>query len=232
MNKRSITLTVLSLSGAAMALLRRSLYSLAVDERGLLDGQHPLGIVLWVLTVAFAVAVILILRGENTPEFPRSPLFCALGCLALAVGAAVEFANGSFSGTGGLTRIADACAIAALAVVCLCLCRKKAVPDWPFAVISLFFAMTLVGAYRSWSSDPQLEDYVYSLGGLVCAMLAAYQCAAGKQGREKSRLLWTVLGGFFCFAGSASGDRMILSFTSGIFLTASLFLSPKKKEEA
>jgi hypothetical protein len=54
----------------------------------------------------------------------------------------------------------------------------------------VYFALRVICLYRFWSSDPQLQDYVFYLGAYVALMLCAYHHAAFDADMEKHGSLW------------------------------------------
>ena len=94
-------------------LVRRLLYTVGVDSRGLLVGGHGLEIALWVLTAGAAALALTAKPMKQTPK----PWVTPTGCWFLAIGmlfAGEDLVNG-FAGLRTVLKIAAPLAAAALA---------------------------------------------------------------------------------------------------------------------
>ena len=82
---------------------------------------------------------------------------------------------------------------------------------WAFA--SLVLVVRLVAAYQTWSREPQMMDYIFSLLASLCFAVFTYQQAARGLGMAKSSL-WQLriglLGG--CFGLVAGVGKQPLPF--------------------
>ena len=69
---------------------------------------------------------------------------------------------------------------------------------WAFA--SLVLVVRLVAAYQTWSREPQMMDYIFSLLASLCFAVFTYQQAARGLGMAKNslwQLRFGLLGGYF-----------------------------------
>lgn len=227
-------------AGLASLVLHRYMMDNCFDAKGLLiDGNLP-GRLLWVVGIAFAVFLVLMLRtiggdGGYADNFPR----CLLsGSLLLAAGAAMLWAIPDLDlGTGApmpgavgpallVQRITAAAVqylpwLAAVSMLVLGLHRMAGRKPLPLfsGVICLFYMLMLVTNYRLWSADPQVHDYAYQLLAEVLLMLCSFHrtcCDAGVIQRKK--LIATGLCAAVCCMASLSGG-----FQWGFFLASGLW---------
>ena len=195
MKNKALPLFALA-AGVLGAALRWLLYALTTDAKNLIPVGHPLAIVLWILTAAVVIlvsaATIPLRNAENDPKRFRSNLLAGLGTLAAAVGIAltVLLNKNDISGTLGLIwKVLGIASAVSLAVVSLCRVRGKMPFFGLHTVVTIFFAIHLVTSYRTWSSNPQLMDYAFSLFAGLGMMLFAFYHACLEVGMAKLRLL-------------------------------------------
>ena len=197
--------------GVAGVFLRRLLYAVAVDDRGLLVRTHPLEIVLWMLILA---AVALTLTAKPIVRTPKHWVK-SLGCLYAAVGmlfAAQDLTNG-FPALLKLLKLAAPLTALLLAVTGIRMWKGKSPVPGTWAVVCCVLVLRLVAAYQTWSREPQMMDYLFSLLGSLCLTGYAYHLAAKEAGAaEKSCWLFRLglLAGFFCL--TAGTGRVPLPF--------------------
>lgn len=234
MNKKSISLLGLCLAGLLVAILRKTLYLEIMDERGLIPFWHPLHLFLLVIVALLGLTYFLLMRHPGTPpEFPQIGLIPGIACLLLAAAAGYSAYLGNLGSFPQATRAAGVLAAVCLAGMAVYFFAGKPAPAWMFGVISLFFAVILIGMYRVWSGNPQTHNYIFNLLGGICAMLAAYHSAAALKGKAHNSKGMTlcVLGSFCCFAGIYGASHPWLWFCIGLWLMSCLFLPlPAKKE--
>lgn len=219
-----------SLGGVAL-VLRRVLYTVAVDEKNLLAAGHPLEILLWLVTAAAAVLVIgsvWKLKGSNLYEdnFGAS-LPAQAGCFAAALGILLTVL---FSGSRLMDSLKPAWKVlgilSAPALVAAGLCRKAG--KQPFFLLHLvpcvFFAVHMLGHYQTWSNNPQLQDYVFSLlGGIALALFAYYQAAFDVGvGKRRMQLFTGLMGVFFCCVALSGSDYPLLYLGGGAWAITDL----------
>lgn len=189
---RYAALTMLALGGVGL-VLRRLLYSMALDEKHLLPLGHPLETILWVLTAAAAAAVVILclrtdknltLRSGGGPEQAVGHLMMGLGIvLTVLVNPA------KMPGAVGIAWQV----LGYLAPVCLVLAGAsrgtgKQVHFLLHLPTCLFLMVHMVNQYRTWSAEPQPQAYVFALLGCVGLTLFAYYCTAFDVAMGNSRM--------------------------------------------
>lgn len=216
--------------GGIGLVLRRVLYAVAVDEKNLLRSGHVLELLVWLVTIAAAVVIIAGVRkqagsGRYEDNFGAS-LMGALGAAALAVGVFLTALTDGLA-ISGLEQIRDMLGFAAAAAL-----MAIAVFRWkgkkPFfalhAVVCVFFAIHLVSCYRGWSSNPQIQDYVFTLFACVGLMLFAYQQASFDVDAGKRRALLGVglMTAFACFVAVSGTKYTVMYLAGGIWILTNL----------
>lgn len=233
--------------GALGALLRLWLLGTGFDEKNLLVSGHPAIWLCYVLTAVMTAAAVFAAAPVKTKpryhkNFPASPVTCA-GCAAAALGLAV-FGFQSLALADGLSRI---CAIAAFLAAAAMLgsawfrLQGQRIHFSLGMVVCLFFMLALYSRYRKWSSEPQLDLYLYALLAMILSMLACYQRTAldGDVGKLRP-YLGCCLGALFfcCLAFPGSGDWALYLGFGGHFAAelASIRLprrsKPRPEQEA
>ena len=206
--KKNCTSAPILLSGLAALGLREGLYRAAVDSRGLLTPLHPLEIALWALTGLTLLGVLLLIRGGREPDaFPRSVAGLGTLVLAAAVIAAGMNTVQTLPAVGALHRVFSWLAGAGLAGAAYFRWKGKPPVFGCHLAAAAFFAVHGVACYQSWSRDPQMMNYVFSLLGCICLAVFSYQQAAGELGigSRKMRLFSGWMGIFLCCAAIARG---------------------------
>jgi hypothetical protein len=211
--------------GALGLLLRIWLYGTGIDDRGLLVRWHPAGILLTLLAIAVPVFLILQckndkLKGSYRQNFPPSlPAFLgsiaeALGIFLLSMGILMDHPDMLNSITGILGILCfPALVIAGHAR------WKGHRPSFLFhALVSLFFALRLFSQYRSWSSDPQLQDYCFQMFAIICLMMTAYQRTAFDLKIYNRRVyrFFSLAAVFFCCLSLNSPNSRLFFLTTAI----------------
>lgn len=211
--------------------LRRLLYAVAVDAKNLLPVMHPIEIALWVLTAAAAALIILQVRKLGGSEAysdnfaPSVP--AAAGALALAAGILVTVltATGDFPGpVGKLWKMAGLLSAPALVLVALFRLKGRKPLFLCHFAVCLFCVLHLVSRYQSWSSNPQLQDYFFCLGGSVLMTLFAfYQTAFDvDSGQRQMQLGVGLLGTVFCLTALAYSQTPALYLAGGLWMLTGL----------
>lgn len=228
-------ITAVAVSGLAVAMLRAGLYQVALDEKNLLTPFHPLELLLWAVTAVAVAGVAWWVWKEAaaTEETIPSGMAAALGCFALAAGIAPELLS---LGTGPMGLMEKLCMIlgvaAAAGMVLAGLARLRG--KMPFfgihEVLCAWISLRLVVAYRIWSADPQIMDYVLPMLANVCLGLFAYQLAAWEVGSCRRRGLWGwgLLAVFFCAASLGSAGSLFY-VAGGIWGLTTLCRFPGKE---
>lgn len=225
--------------GAVGFLLRIWLLSTGFDEKGLIVSGHPAIWLLWLLCIA--MIVILVLGTSRLLEAPKyrfnfpaslpGGIGTALAAAGILICTLVEaFAGPDFFGIA-------VCVAGAITVPTLCwigYCRWKGIHPSPVfhVAASVYLLLRLVWMYRQWSSDPQLQDYVFQLLALICLMLACYNRSAfdANMGNRRFYAIFS-LGAVFCCLVSLPGcDSAVFFLSAGVWMLTNLCsLMPMKK---
>ena len=196
-NSGSGKLSVMTvLFGIAALAMRRALYATAVDVKGLLMRNQPLGIALTVLTLGVLIRIALAARKEDKDlceTRASANLPAAVGSVAAAAGILMTVRTGAVFMGSPLENAWHVLGLAAAPCLLLAgiarLFGKK-----PFfllhVVVCLFFAVHIVTRYQLWSANPQLQDYVFALLGAMALMFFGFYTAAREAdcGNERMRL--------------------------------------------
>lgn len=203
--------------------LRWLLYMVSVDVKNLLPMNHPLEIALWLVTAA-ALALIAAgvwkLDGSRRygDNFKASPA-AGMGHLAAAAGILLTALFSPESTQGalyGLWKGLGFLAAAALAVAGVCRAQGKRPQFLTHMTACVFLLIHLVGNYRHWSGNPQLQDYVFDLFGCVALMLFAYYEASFDVGAGKRRMqLAAGLAAVYLGCVALSGSQYPLLYLGG-----------------
>ncbi len=192
---RGLPLVMLVLGTIAM-LLRRQLYLTATDAKGLLVRGTPLEIMLMALTAAVFAIVFLALkndRGNNCYEENYSASIPAgLGHVAAATGIFLLVRSTVFAMAGYPAQLWQILGLAA--PVCLLLAGIARIfgrkPFFLLHVIPcLFLLVHVVGFYQIWSSNPQMQDYLFALLSILSLVLFAHHTAAFEVGLGNRKLV-------------------------------------------
>jgi len=229
-----IKLLLLS-AGALGLLLRVLLFAAGTDEKGLLISGHWAQICIWLLTAAVALGLFLLLRKCSGPEhypaaFPGS-IFSAAGCIlagcAIVLSGAPTAAQGKLALAELVLRFAAAGALLALGFFRFTGRRPSFLLH---GAVCLYLALRMICQYRLWSSDPQLQNYCFSLGSYVALMLTAYQFAAFDEGIGNHRTLWLCgLSAVYLCMLALVGSEPLLMLCCGIWVFTNLSRLSEKK---
>lgn len=197
---------VLFTGGIGIAL-RYWLLTAGVDTKGLLKTGHPAIILLWVITAITAAVVIygclpLTEANKYTFNFPASLNGAiAEGILALGILLACIFSLiGSADTLTVITAIAGFLCVPAL-LLCGFYRWKGVKPSFLLhGFICIFWTLRLVSMYRSWSPEPQLQQYIFALLSNIFMMLAFYQRTTfdANIGKRRSHAIAHLAAAFFC----------------------------------
>ena len=217
--------------GGVGMLLRLWLFS-TEGSLGFIQKGHISQILLLLLTGFFLLALYFAtrqLRQANKYDFnfPASPI-SAIGATLAALG--IGMACGTDLVTAGTDMVALASAVmgllAAVGLIWAAKCRWEG--SAPSVLchggLCIWLMLRLLDLYRTWSSDPQLEDYGFQLLAVVLCMLAAYHRAAFTQELgDRRKYGFFALAGLYCCCLSLAGpDSVLLYLSLGVWLVTDL----------
>lgn len=239
--KNSLLLPAVVVLSAAAWWLRRQLYAVAVDAKRLLVAGHPLEIALWAVVLAGAALVITAVSGKDGSQVyednfaasgPAALGHCLMGCTVLMMTLLHEVPmDGPVETLWKLLGY-----LSAPAMLWGGLCRLKG--RKPFfgihAGLCMYLLLYLISCYQLWSSNPQLQDYVFELLAAVALVLFSYQCAAFEAGigSRRKQLATGLLAVLLC--GAANFRAQVPALYAGGFvwaLTDLCRLDPPPKQE-
>lgn len=199
-NRKWIPLLAL-LSGLVCAGLRWLLFRNHTDALGLLETGTLVETGIFLLTglclVLFALAARRGWAGENKLAAPGQ----MLGGLGIFLTALTH--SGQMAGpVGTLWKILGLAAGICLIVQGVCTLKKRKVPFLLPLAVCVFFLLHLIDNYRGWSSQPQLQKYLFDLLGILSLTFFSYCDAARKVslGKPKTRIFSGFCAVYFCLA--------------------------------
>ncbi len=199
-NRKWIPLLAL-LSGLVCAGLRWLLFRNHTDARGLLETGTLVEAGIFLLTglclVLFALAARRGWAGENKLAAPGQMLG-GLGIFLTALGNSGQMAGP----VGTLWKILGLVAGICLIVQGVCVARKRPASFLLPLVVCVFFLLHLIDNYRGWSSQPQLQKYLFDLLASLSLTFFSYCDAARKVslGKPKTRIFSGLCAVYFCLA--------------------------------
>lgn len=199
-NRKWIPLLAL-LSGLVCAGLRWLLFRNHTDALGLLETGTLVETGVFLLTglclVLFALAARRGWAGENKLAAPGQ----MLGGLGIFLTALTH--SGQMAGpVGTLWKILGLVAGICLIVQGVCTLKKRKVPFLLPLAVCVFFLLHLIDNYRGWSSQPQLQKYLFDLLGILSLTFFSY-CDAARRvslGKPKTRIFSGLCAAYFCLA--------------------------------
>ena len=181
---QDLLLAMVVLGNFAM-VLRRQLYLTAVDVKGLLLRATPLEIILLALTGAAFALIFLGLKNDRGSsvyeENYMASVPAGLGHMAAATGFFMLIRGSVPAMVGVLNLIWKPLGMAA--AVCLILAGVlRLLGKKPFFLLHvvpcLFLLINMVGNYQQWSSNPQMQDYLFALLANLALVLFTHFTAA------------------------------------------------------
>ena len=185
------------------------------DPEGLYEPQPLAWTLLWIVTAATLVTIVLLSArlknpGKYADNFPPS--------VAGAAGIALAALGIMFTGLKILTNAADLLAtitgiLGAASAVGLILAAfaryqgKK--PSFVLHTIPcLFFALRIFEQAKSWSNIPQISIFLFPFLASICVMLATYHraCFDVNLGQRRTYLFWNLSGVYFSLLALPSGE--------------------------
>lgn len=207
------------LCGAIAGVLRARLMSTGMDDTGLLIPGQWHSTALWVISVGYlAVLAVLSAKLGKSDDygacFPacrlRFGLSVAGGILLLAESARLVQSGQTLPGVLGLLA-----GIAMAAGGWFRLSGKAPNPAI-HTVVCVFFIVRLILSFRSWSADPQLQDYAMQMMACLCLMMFSFHrasCDAKLINRPRT-VFFGLAAVYFCLA-SLSDRTGILLYLAG-----------------
>ena len=199
-NRKWIPLLAL-LSWLVCAGLRWLLFRNHTDALGLLETGTLVETGIFLLTglclVLFALAARRGWAGENKLAAPGQ----MLGGLGIFLTALTH--SGQMAGSvGTLWKIMGLVAGICLIVQRVCVARKRPASFLLPLAVCVFFLLHLIDNYRGWSSQPQLQKYLFDLLGILSLTFFSYCDAARKVslGKPKTRIFSGLCAVYFCLA--------------------------------
>lgn len=228
------------LFGMVALILRKTLYVTAVDVKGLLLRNQPLEIALMVLTIGVLLRLALHIRkltssgGYGHQASPN--LIGAVGNIGAGAGILMTVLAGQPFMGGNLEIVWYWLGLAA--PVCLLVAGiARLFGKKPFfllyVVVCLFFLMHIVRHYQLWSSNPQLQDYLFAMLGAMGLMLFGFYTAAGEAdcGNPPIRLGMGLAAIYLCLAELARSSCPWL-YLGGIFwVLTDFFRMPRTQQD-
>lgn len=224
-NERKICIAAAVL-GLAALFLRRSLYSVGFDHKGLLTAWHPLAIALIAAALGMlAVTAALVLPMKKETRLAPTGLLAGAGSFAMGAGLACTALMGPARGLSRPVVVLGLLAAAAMGLAGISQLKNRQPHFLTHGVLCLFLGFYLVTRYRVWSQDPQILDYILALLGGTAMMVYSYHMAAGNLALASRRawLSWGALGAFFGLAGAAGGEAVPLCLGGALWILTGLW---------
>lgn len=217
------------LLGCSCMYLRRNLYLKATDAAGLLESGTPLEWGIFGITALSLLVFAMFARKWQEAEGFPIPGFAALGQLAGGVGIGWVVLRFPAQMPGVLSLLWKAIGILAAAGLLWTAWRtlQKKAAVFPVQLFPcLFWLVHMLDNYRTWSSQPQLQSYVFELLGAMAATLLSYHIAAASIGVVKPRIpyFWAFAAAYFCSAAAIGTPNVqILYLLSGFWAMCSVY---------
>lgn len=226
------------MAGAVGLLLRLWLHSTR-DEGGFVARGHISGVLLLVLTVGVLVGLFLVCRhfrqankyGYNFPASPVSALGSVLGAAGIVIVSVTELVTASLP-VETITALVGLLGAGALGFCAYSRWKGEQASALLYGVVCIYLMLRLFCMYRTWSSDPQLEDYTFELLALACGMLAVYHRATFNAdfGSRRAYAFFNLSTVYFCFL-SLTGGSTAFYLSVGVWMFTDLCrLTPMPRE--
>ena len=218
--------------------LRLWLQLTGIDFLGLYVDGHPATVLLFLLTALTLPVLVLCALPLNT-GLPYRKLFAPslpnlIGCIIAALGILTADLAELLQRTDIVSIVSFILGIpAAVALFFSGFCRlrrKRAAFLWQCVIVA-YFTLHLLSQYRSWSSEPQLMEFIFPLLASVFLMLSSYHRAVLEVAQNSRR--WFIFSNqaalFFCFV-SVIGEGGFFYLPMGIWAATELcsLKQPKK----
>ncbi len=234
-SKTSKLLATVLTAGVLGFCLRLVLYRTGFDEKHILSSSHPLHLICLGLTALLGICLLFVLRSQEKPgdpaaDFPpsalRLPAALAAGGLMICHGITLA---GNTGDSLDLIRKLLTFAAGGCMLLCALVPRDLRRPQLLFrGVLCLFFALDMLCRYQSWSSNPQLPDYVFQIFACVLLASANYQRLAfdADLGHRRRLLFSSLMGVYLCLLCIA-GPESQWFYLGGAFWAGSCICSAK-----
>lgn len=215
--------------GLVGLMLMTAMYTLCVDDRGLLIRGNPFYLAAWGVNVLAALVLIPVLRplgGHNAYGYNFWPSIpAALGAVLAAAGILATVLDPARYPQDNLTllwQISGGLAAAGLTAVAICRWRGKQPFFLLYATVCLFFALHLANQYRIWSGNPQTQDYSFQLLACIFVMLFGYYQTAFTvgSGKRRAQLFAGLMGFCLCCTAMAGSETSWLYPGCALWLLA------------
>lgn len=220
-----------ALSGFAAGILHLVGAGLAADQKGLPITNHPVYILLWILTAVVILKIALtVLKPEGACRhgYSASPsMAAAAGTVAMAIGIGITVFSGRFL-TGRLDLIRNILGIISIpALAWAAICRQSGrQPHFLLhGIPCLFLMLHIILRYQTWSHQSQLLNYCFPMLGCLLLCLFAYQQTAFsvELGSCPARLFTGLAGTFFCFGALGLKQDALLYLAGGLWMLTDLY---------
>lgn len=182
--------------GIAALVLRKILYNVAVDVKGLLVKNHPLELGLIVLTAAILAGIVLAVRKQEGSgvyeDYTLAGIPGAIGNVAAGAGilaTVLTAAPGMGNYLEAVWRILGLAAPACLLLAGIARILGKKPFFLLHVVVCLFFVLHIVTRYQIWSGHPQMQDYLFSMMGAMALLFYGFYTAALEAGCGDFRMM-------------------------------------------
>lgn len=209
--------------GIAGAALYRAIYALAMDARELVVRGSVFEILLWILTAAAVAGAAVIGTKVRLSTDGKVPF---LGCLVYAFGIFTLTLSGA-QGPAPLVlayRVVTWAAAAGMVVTAVLRILGKKQPFLLSLLPCLLCLLHLVECYQLWSEVPQVTDYVFGVGAILCAALFAYHNMAAPAGLPAGKLysFSGYAGVFFCLVAAVGSDFNLYFLCTAVWMLSIL----------
>lgn len=230
---------LIAAAGLTGAFARAMMYRF-LTQGGLLARPNPMQLLCLLLTAAVALCLAAALKKQPNNNsygvnFPRNGK-AAAACFAAAAGivATVLPATAANSPLSLLRTVLGLLSVPALAFIGLARIKGKRPQVMLYGTVCLFYAFHMILRYQSWSANPQLADYCFTLAACACLTLGAYHRAAlcAKAGSRRAHLFFSLMAGFFCLMCLPGAEDPWLYLTgAALFLGDLRMVLPRPRKD-
>jgi hypothetical protein len=218
-------------AGMLGLILRIWLKRTGTDGEGLLLPNHPAQILIYVLTALFLVYNLLCVRPLNAIKrysdlFPEKWI-PGIGCFFAAAGILTVIFRERTMRSDLVTAVCLWLGI--LSAICMIVLavyrfRRRRPPCYFHVIITLFLMTHLISQYRLWSSDPQIQNYAFSLLSSVCIMLSNFYSAAfdANEGQRRPHAFFHLASVYFCLVSLPYCEDPLFYFSMALWMFTDL----------